>query len=1546
MPQDDHPNSVPLDASLYFKNMSQQEILNAILSRLKSAKPSTQLEGLRLLHGIRYSSVAIRQRVEALAVDSDDSQVQKEALETLGLETHQAVQRSANLAKLNQEVRKILLGEISAWVMGGVINSKVADVLRRRYDFDLVAPAKPQPAPQPSAKPAPTAESAPAQPPQPVEISTPTEDAQAAQILQPEPIQTPQPAQVQVPQPKPVRSVQPAKIPAPAPKPREPEGPRPTLLQTLTSEASIKIYLYLGAFFVIAAAAILGAAVPGARLPILIIGTLIFGGLAVAIKKRLPQPSFALFIVFSFLLPITGNSLEESLRSALNYSADGTTFIWTILFLLMALFWSGGVYLYQSRLFSVTAFGALLLSAYSLAKLLATEPELYTLTLALATLLGWVGVRFLRKWQDAKFALPLFISTQAVQAIVLLASISIFSAKLVNGSASSPTWHLVSLGVWILASLFYALSAQTEPKFIFEWLSTAALIPLPWFIIAAFNLQALGSSLVFFLWGAILTVASEGFWRFKFATKFSLPFLLAGLFTLASSSVAALGHKAWLVLLVTAGSGAILTALHVLRTRWPLWTLALLNFIIAYFAFFNLEFIRALIPGSYQVFLVSLLLLLPDLFLKKDWRDLASWRIPMRAYGILLAACAYLYTITVAVAGEYNASLDAAVIFAVYAGFTGVYALAYRTAWLGYVSTATLPLAFIFIFNHFNLNAWLPTLTVLAIFYFLLGLAIHARANWSLMLRNSALILGALVSLTALVLLKPHSGWYVLVIGLLFVAEMYLYKNSLFEMGAPVFFTIGAFLVLRDFNVTRITIHLLIYSLIWLSADLIAHLAYKHPRLLSAGIRFIGGSLALINYLLLLGAPSGSAAISFAIYTAFTGVYALAYRRAWLGYIPAATLPLAFIFTFNHFKLDAWLPTLTVLSILYFLLGLAIQFRASWSFMLRNSALILGALISLNSLIFLKEHGGWYVLVIGLLFVAEMLLRKNGLFEAGAPTFFTIGAFLILNDFKVAQATIHLLIYSLIWLSADLIAHLAFKHPRPLSAIIRVIGGSLTLINYLLLLGASSGSAAISFAIYTAFTGVYALAYRRAWLGYIPAATLPLAFIFTFNYFKLDAWLPVLTILSIFYLLLGLAIRSRTNWSLMLRNSALILGALISLSSLALLKETSGWYIFVISLLFVAEMFLRKNGLFEVGAPTLFSIGAFLVLRDFKVTQISMHLLAYSLIWLSADLLAHLTFKHPRPLRIPLRALGGLLALINYFFLFGASNGLATFGFAAYTLFFLTYSLLYKNPTLFYAFTLTLPIFSAFLFRLIGFNKWIHPVAIIALAHYAAGYLVQKQTRLAQWGLTLMRSGLGLGVLVSCAAPFFTGADVAIPVAIAATLWAAEAFTKKNVYLAFPANGLYLWSYFILLYKLNVTQPQFFSIGAALLGLFQHYLLTRAGSKAGAFIMGMLSQFILIGTSYVQMVQQNQLIYFFALFIQSITVLGYGIIVRSRSLTFFPIGFVIIAVITVVLGQLQGIATILLVGCAGVVLLTLGVVAVLLRERIAALGEKLSSWQA
>ena len=104
----------------------------------------------------------------------------------------------------------------------------------------------------------------------------------------------------------------------------------------------------------------------------------------------------------------------------------------------------------------------------------------------------------------------------------------------------------------------------------------------------------------------------------------------------------------------------------------------------------------------------------------------------------------------------------------------------------------------------------------------------------------------------------------------------------------------------------------------------------------------------------------------------------------------------------------------------------------------------------------------------------------------------------------------------------------------------------------------------------------------------------------------------------------------------------------------------------------------------------------------------------------------------------------------------------------------------------------------------------------------------------------------------------------------------------------------------MILFELKVDQPQFYSVGAALLGMLMHYLLMRAGSNTGAFITGMVSQLVLLSTTYIQMVGNNSLGYFSALFFQSLVVLAYGLVIRSRSLVFTPIAFVVLGVFTVV----------------------------------------------
>ena len=89
----------------------------------------------------------------------------------------------------------------------------------------------------------------------------------------------------------------------------------------------------------------------------------------------------------------------------------------------------------------------------------------------------------------------------------------------------------------------------------------------------------------------------------------------------------------------------------------------------------------------------------------------------------------------------------------------------------------------------------------------------------------------------------------------------------------------------------------------------------------------------------------------------------------------------------------------------------------------------------------------------------------------------------------------------------------------------------------------------------------------------------------------------------------------------MLINSGLALGALLSLTSLALFKETSGWYIILIALLFAVEIFARPLAWLEVAVEALLSISLYLILDDFNVTQIGHFLFGASLIWLGGDLI-------------------------------------------------------------------------------------------------------------------------------------------------------------------------------------------------------------------------------------------------------------------------------------------------------------------------------------
>jgi hypothetical protein len=366
----------------------------------------------------------------------------------------------------------------------------------------------------------------------------------------------------------------------------------------------------------------------------------------------------------------------------------------------------------------------------------------------------------------------------------------------------------------------------------------------------------------------------------------------------------------------------------------------------------------------------------------------------------------------------------------------------------------------------------------------------------------------------------------------------------------------------------------------------------------------------------------------------------------------------------------------------------------------------------------------------------------------------------------------------------------------------------------------------------------------------------------------------------------------------------------------------------------------------ELAVEILLSISLYSILDDLNATRIGHFLFGASLIWLGGDLIFGYLIQQKRIHRPITLGAGYVLVFMAALVLWGESQPVVpTIYFSFYAVFFAVYAYLQRQPRLGYLATAFLSLAILEFCDVVNFEQWTFPLIVLAVLYYLSGYWLRRIQKAIGCDETLLYSGLGLGALTSLSAPFQGGLDASIPVAITATLFAAEAFARRDVWWALPANAFYLMSYFMILFELNVEEPQFYSIGAALLGMLMHYLLTRAGSKTGAFLAGMLSQLVLLGTTYIQMVSTERLSFFIVLFIQSMVVLIYGLIQRSRSLVITPIAFAVIGVMTVIYSALKGLGPVILIGSTGVLLLMAGIVAVLMRERITKLGEQLSEWR-
>ncbi|MBV6395515.1 MAG: hypothetical protein HFACDABA_01091 [Anaerolineales bacterium] len=931
----------------------QKETLDRILAELKSGDQARRLAAIAELGTIDFSSAAILRQLKLLAVGPNDC-VRESALKALDLRTNIFV--ASKLSTRDEAERELLLAEIDAWQKEGLIEPHRAEVLRRQYDFDARAGMPPQ-AVAPS-------------------VEKPVVNLSESPQFQSEPQKESTP----------------------------PASPR-SFMETLLSESAIKIYLYLGAFFVIAAAAILAALVEAARLPVLLIATTLFAGGAVGLKKRLPQPSFALAVVFSFLILIDANVLPDSL----DLSRRANELYWIFVFLLMACLWAFGAWFYESRLFSVASFLSLSLTALHINRALQSFSDGYFLALTAANLIGLLAVHLLKRWKGQAFALPVFLLAHISQIVVLITSFFFIVFNHIDSNMTTGGW-VVSALTWTLAASFYVASDIVVPFLIFPWMAVAALFLLPWLTLSAFDASAPAQIAAFAAWGIVHAAVSEFVQRVKRLEKYHYPFLAWSLPLFLISIAWGLSEETWYGFSAFLIAGIVYTLLNILRPRWYVWMTALMAGLGAYFTFFELPFMeRVYVFSGYRFLGAAALLLIPELFFKGKVSLARSWNWPLVGLGTFVAGLNLLTTLT----GDTTRYHSSAIIMGAYAILFAAYALRFNSSLLGYFGTASAALSALFAIHYFGRGGWwLPALTALAVVYYAAGFFLARRESlkpWGAMFIHSGLALGVTLTLAAWIwrAYEQSVGWYVFIVAILFIIELYARKNSWLEIFAESLLSIALFRLLDEYTSVDGSIALFSVSLIWIACDLVFKFTLP-SRKLDLIVKIVAAALTFFSAASVATELNpGGAAICFGIYALVFAVYAWLHNEPRIGYASTLAFALTVYFGTEAARINAWLFPQIAVAALYYVAGYFLR-RAGqakgWDQTLLFSGLGLGTFIALDSP---AQHGGVEkaipIAIAATFYAAEAFARKNVWLGFPANILYLIAYFVILNELNVDE---------------------------------------------------------------------------------------------------------------------------------------------------------------------------------------------------------------------------------------------------------------------------------------------------------------------------------------------------------------------------------------------------------------------------------------------------------------------------------------------------------------------------------------------------------------
>ncbi len=1503
-----------------------QNILELIINDLHNSLPEQRLSAIELLWQTPFSSVAILNLLEDIATSDPSADVRKAAIEALQHPAHRAIQERAT--RLRADTRRTLIQEIKNWATAGIISAEQAEIIARKYDFDQI--------PTLSLRMRATGHPA------------PPEEEKSALPPAPPPSGNTSPAPLPAPTPKVIAPPAPARPPQPAP-------PRPTLLQTLTSEASIKIALYLGAFMVVAAALILSFLSETLRFPALIVTTAGFGAAAILFKKRLPPTSFTLFIVASILLVIDAFVLRDILK----LTGQPAAIYWTVALGCMVLVWAGATWLYKSRFFTLMAFTALAASLqYSMDIFDPENAILHVLAASIAALAGILACAYLKKWQGFDFIIPFFAVLQGFQVILLTAAFIYGLLALTN--RLSHDWIILAV-TGLLAFLFY-IASDTLFKFIlFPWLAVGALMPIEGLIVISYHPGIWVYSIAAWGWGFAMLIASEMFLRTSNSelNKYSLPFNLSAIMLMLGGIIFGFVDSASLGCGLSLAAGAVMSISQAGKNRWWVWTSAIGFGLMAYFsAYYLIDRSTWINKLAYKIIAIPVLFAIIDLILKPSFNLQNSWRWPLRMYGLVSIAINSVYLL-VSTRPE-----ERAIILFLHGLIALAYAIRHNQPFVALLFTIQISPATLLALSYFKKLGEFGILagTLLAIAYFTAGYLIRSKTSntWSGIFRFSGLGLAAIDVILAFVFDSWLSGWCLLALSSLFIIESL--TNEKFELGIYPLLSISYAFIVNDFRLYNTVILPAGLAFIIIAIEM-AYNWWRPKRFYRHIIRAGSGISAIIALLHIFSHyPKWSHPWAYGLLALLYLVAAIYYRSNWVIYISNIFAGFSiFASLLVTDQLDAhWLPALTIVASAFYLLGYTLLKKRPeqprWSVPYRLSGITLAISSGFCSLILPTvwpiPWAGIYLLILTILLVVETI--HNPIFEITVYFLSGITYYLLLHEFSpswLGKSALAFAIFTIFYF----IIETRFQRSlfsRPWAKTIRIIGVLIALVTTASAFMASSHwESLLALLLLTVLALYLTLNYRQPLILYALTLTLTLTTLDLLTYIQRTetAWLPVQTGLALAFYTSGIGfLRTQLpeKWSHPMRYSALILGAFLTMLAPQYTNNWSGWYIALIAWLFCLETF--RNARFEYFVHIGYSIAYLLILRESGSQSQALNLMGPTIIIAGLDTFFQRTITRQKAAYAISKLTGVLLALYTTVLAIipnatGWQNAQALMGLATTSL---ALAWIRRTPRLVYGATTTLALATIVGTRTIQLNEWPWPLALLTAGYYTLGFylLENKKTALGQ---VFLASGLAFSTLTALSAPLsLIGISISIPIALTATLWAAEAFRQRNVWLGFPANSLYLIAYSIILFDSGIREAQYYSVGAGLLGMLMHYLLRRSGNRLGTFITGMVSQLVLLGTAYIQMFTTESLSYFIALFFEGLAVLIYGLVIRSRSLVFAPMVFVVIGIVTVIFSVFRGLSTVILIGGTGILLIVLGTAALLLRERIIEVRDRLSDWEA